>query len=351
MNKNSFLSIFRVLSGILILSLGLSIAWGLRLGSENLPIRRYFNQEYTNAVWDWSNILVKEKSDLNDLAGALYMHQINAVYVDISIYESVLENPGLEDRTNDRKKLEKALELYVQTMSNRGIDVYASGGDVSWSDPERQFVPREILKFAQNYNQNYPHAQIKGMQFDIESYNQEGFSEGSNTLKTLVLLDFVNLVDELVEMNLDYTNQSDQHLELGFAIPYWYDNQNGNIPSVVWQGKQGPVLYHILDRLNELPSSNVVVMAYRNAARGNDGVIRHSRTEIDYAAAKTPNVKIIIGQEVSDVEPSKITYYDSTKAELSAQFSYVTDEFEKSGSLGGIAINDLSSFLELPAGE
>jgi hypothetical protein len=88
-------------------------------------------------------------------------------------------------------------------------------------------------------------------------------------------------------------------------------------------------------------------MAYRNAARGNDGVIAHSRTEVEYAQAKARNVRIIIGQEVTEVEHAKITYYGQTYTELSNEVRYITDEFRGATVLGGIAINDLAGLEEM----
>lgn len=339
-----------VLGACIILTVGAGIAWGMHYGANKLPIRRYFSTEYTNAVWDWSNPLNRSSAELRQLADFMYLHQLNAVYVDVGVIVSISQSTDKDRQYRDKQQLTDALAQYVSALQRRGIQVYASAGDVHWSDPDKHQIPLGILAFAHEYNERYPDASLAGVQFDIESYNQQGFNEGSALLKSLVLIDYLAMADKLVQANLSYIDRTQQKFELGFAIPYWFDNQNDNIPSVTWRNQTGPVLFHLLDRLNDLPKSNVVVMSYRNAARGNDGVIAHSRTEIDYAAARAPRVKVIIGQEVTDVEPAKITYYGQSRTELSAQFKYIKDEFTPSGVLGGIAINDLAGYKEMPAG-
>lgn len=340
-----------IINSLLVLVLSSGVAWGMYYATNKLPIRRYFSANYTNAVWDWSNILNKQPGTLNNLAEFMYMHQLNAVYVDVGTYEeNILNSQDKQQADANKLKLMAAIERYVMALQKRGIRVYAAAGDTQWSDPDKRYIPLGILSFVQDYNTHHPKATLAGMEFDIEAYNQQGFSDGSETVKTLVLVDYLDMVERLVQANAAYMHKTAKQLDLGFAIPYWFDDENGNIPSITWHDKTGPTLYHLLDQLNTLPKSNVVVMAYRNAARGNDGIIAHARTEVDYAQAKAPRVRIMIGQETTSVDPAKITYFGSSRAELSAQFGYVKDEFKSSGVLGGIAINDLTGYQEMQDG-
>lgn len=327
----------RALSALLIIAIGVGIAWTMHDTASRLPLRQYFATSYVNAVWDWSNPLQKNQRALDDLSDFLYLHQLNAIYVNVDGY--IVEGA-------DTDQLDKTMYGYIKTLQKRGVAVFAAGGDVSWSNRENWGKPKALLAAVDRYNTTHPDAQFAGVEFDIESYNQEGFASGSLTAKTLVLTDYLDMVDMLAG-EVEVMNKAGKKLELGFAIPYWFDNQNGNIPSVSWNGKTGPTLYHLLDRLNSIEKSNVVVMAYRNAARGNDGVIAHARTEVEYAQAKAPNVGIIIGQEVGDVEPAKITYYGETTTELSSQVKAIEEEFKNAKTLRGIAINDLAALQEM----
>jgi hypothetical protein len=340
--------LFALLTALLIITGGAGLAWLMHAGASHLPLRQYFPRNYTNAVWDWSNPLNKTPSDLDRIATFMYLHQLNTVYVDIGQYTAINNGKASQkEKATKIHQLDEAMVRYISALQKRNIQVIAAAGDVTWSQPDQWGKPLSILEAVHQFNNAHPNTRFAGMEFDVESYNQPGFEEGSVTVKTLILTDYLNMVDMLANKTSAYTHDSKQPFELGFAIPYWFDNENGNIPSVTWQGKTGPTLYHLLDRLNQLPKSNVSVMAYRNAARGNDGMIYHSRTEIEYARAKAPRVAIIIGQEVNDVEPAKITFYGKSSTELSSQVKIVVDEFNASGTLGGIAINDLAGFEEM----
>ncbi len=333
--------LYVAISALIIFVLGASIAYGLQKNVHQLPLTQYFDKDKTNAVWDWSNPVSKTKDSLEDTAILLESYQINTIYLDISGIISIAGNEDGFQRTQQLEEFKTKLNQYISVMNDNDIQVFASAGDTDWSMPQNREIPLKIQQFVHDYNKSTD-KKFAGLEFDIESYNQEGFPSASDAEKEIVLTEFLDTVDVLATNHSTYVNETNQQeFEIGFAIPYWFDNENLNIPSVSWYDKKGPVLYHLLDRLHSLNRSNVVVMAYRDAALGNDGIIYHSRTEIDYAQSKAPNVSVIIGAEITDVEPEKITFYGTSMTELSNEFELVNEEFKSSGVLGGIAINDL----------
>lgn len=346
MTKNIITRIYMAGSALLILSAGAVGAYTMQNNVEKLPVKQYFSKDKRNAVWDWSSPETRSQVGIISLANHMKLHQINTVFVDVGSVLPMLD-PERNEISGDRIMYEKHLTTYIQGMNTKGIKVFATAGDVEWSKPEKQKNPLAIQRFVFEYNGKHTDTRFAGLEFDIESYNQEGFPEASFTEKELVLLEFMDTVDLLADAQDTYIKHSKDKLELGFAIPYWFDNANQNIKSITWHDKTGPTLYHILDRLNALPKSNVVVMAYRDAALGNDGMIYHSRTEIDYAQSRSRNVAIIIGVEVTDVEPEKITFYGSSKTQLANEVKLVENEFNKTGVYAGIAINDLKGFTDL----
>lgn len=335
---------FGAFIAIVIIAVGIGMAYAMNSGIDKIPIKKFFSQTDTNAVWDWSNITKHDAADLNETSNYLYMHQINTVYVDISSYSDISSMSDQEERAKQMKQLEDSIDKYVRAMKKRNIKVLAAAGNTDWSKPENQHIPLAIQQFVYNYN-NTRQNKLDGTEFDIEAYNQSGFAEASFTEKELVLNEFLDTVDKLATAHQKYVNESGSNeFELGFAIPYWFDNENQNIKSVTWKDKTGPTLFHILDRLNQVNASNIVVMAYRNAALGNDGMVYHSRTEMDYAKSKAPNVKVLMGIEVNNVEPAKITFYGQNQTELSSEVSKLYVEFSDNDSFKGTAINDLQGY-------
>jgi len=326
------------------LLLGGVLAYFLHTNIHKLPLQQNFSAEHTSAVWDWTNPMARQQDDLEEVADLMRSRQINTVYSDISVYNDIAQIQDEAQRAIELKKLEDGITKYIATMNAREIRVLASAGNTDWSMPQNRRIPLAIQQFVHEYNETNE-TKFAGVEFDIESYNQKGFEAASMTEKSLVLMEFLDTVDEVADRHETYVKQSgDKDFELGFAIPYWLDNQNGNIQSVSWKDKTGPTLFHVMDRLNELPRSNVVVMAYRDAASGNDGMIFHSRTEIDYAVSRASNVDVIIGLEVTDVEPEKITFYDKSHTEMINEVKLVYDEFDKMSVFGGTAINDLEGY-------
>ncbi len=333
-------SVFKLVSALIIVVLGGMAAYAMQLNLYRLPLRKNFTYEKLVAVWDWHNPTTYSKIEAEDTAKLLKDKNINTVFLDISVYQDYLDDNMQVKDANKIDALNKSIEQYIKAMNGQGIQVYAAAGHTDWSKPQNIKIPLAIQDFVYNYNKTMPEP-FAGLELDIESYNQSGFAEASMTEKELVLNEFLDLLDEMAKRHEEYALANDNLMDLGFAIPYWFDNENQNIKSVSWQNKTGPVLYHILDRLNTLPSSNIVVMAYRNAAIGNDGIIFHSRTEVEYAQSRAPNVMVVIGAEITDVEPAKITFYDKSMVELTTEFKHVAEEFEKNGTYKGLAINDL----------
>lgn len=327
------------LSVLIVIVMGVLIANAMDRAVKKLPIREYFPKNQINAIWDWSNVRKYTDHELSETADFLYIHQINTVFLDIGSVGSA--------SFLDKKNITTSLERYIAAMQKHGIKVYAAAGNTEWSKPELQKVPLRIQKYVFDYNSRHEQ-KLAGIEIDVEAYNQKHFPEASFTEKELVLNEYLDMAEKLVDAHLNYLKKSnDKKLELGFAIPYWFDNENKNIKSVTWQNKTGPVLFHLLDMLNSLPHTNTVVMAYRDAAGGNDGIIYHSRTEVDYAQSKAPKVNILIGIEVNNVEPTKITFYGQTFTEVSSEVKLLPQGFDNANSYKGIAINDLLGYKAL----
>ncbi len=338
-----------IASGLLIVAASLGLVYMANRTIQKLPVRQYFpaSSGTVKAVWDWSNPAKRSAGSINDLASRLSQRQINAVFLDIGSIVTATSPSGSQSSPVVTDSENGTFAAYISTMKAHGISVYAAAGETDWSQPANQAIPQHLLDYVHSYNSSHASADFAGLEFDIESYNQSGFATASADDQTRVLIDYLNMVSDLTRQEQVYDRKSTARFALGFTIPYWYDNENNNIPSVTWNGQTGPELYHLMDQLNTLDDSNVIVLAYRNAAAGSDGTIVHARTEVDYATVKAPRVKVIIGQETTNVQPPKITFYSHSLFEFSSQVQSIYSGFSKSGVFGGIATNDANGFLQL----
>jgi hypothetical protein len=134
---------------------------------------------------------------------------------------------------------------------------------------------------------------------------------------------------------------------IGFTVPFLYVEPSNDI-TLDWNGQGSKLVsYHLLGILNQTPGGYIVFMDYRNFADGNDGSIQHAQPLFDYASKNAPNVKIVIGQETTDVAPAKITFFNTSKQEFMAEAEKLLQAFGSYQDFGGIAIHDLPNYINL----
>lgn len=135
--KNFFRNLFLLITAVIIIGASGGLAFAMFRGTQKLPVREYFSPAYTNSVWDWSNPLERTEVSISDDASWLYRHQFNTVYLDVS----AVANGGSVD------KMDTALVQYVQIMRQNKVQVFAAGGDTTWSKPEKRNYPLAVLEY------------------------------------------------------------------------------------------------------------------------------------------------------------------------------------------------------------
>jgi hypothetical protein len=214
---------------------------------------------------------------------------------------------------------------------------------VQWADPDYRYLPLQVMDYVGAYNgQSTLEERLDGVQFDIEFYNRDSFKDDKRQGIEEFLETASQLQDRLVELR-----KTSPSLQLGFAIPYWFDNENGNLPSVGFNGEDKPVGYHLMDVLNQSEGGYVVLMDYRDRADGKNGSIEQAENEVGYAERQAKNVQVIIGQLTNDTKPASTTFYDDGKDKLYAALSQLQGRFGESPNYGGLAVHDLRSFKKM----
>ena len=88
-------------------------------------------------------------------------------------------------------------------------------------------------------------------------------------------------------------------------------------------------------------------MSYRNFALGENGTVEISDAEIDLASSVAKNTKVIVAQEVGDVDPGFVTFFGLSKQEYLAQISLINQTFGDSVGFGGVSVHYIDPFLDL----
>jgi hypothetical protein len=254
----------------------------------------------------------------------------NVIYVTIDDYLDIHNLPESDAKNAKIKQYNDSLEQFITYASTANISVDSVVGSKEWAKPTYRWKPIALLKFAQSYNVAHPSHKLRSFQFDVEPYLLPEY-EGS---KAPVLLDFVTFVDEMVSLS------ATSDLRLSFVIPHFYDKGQQWTPPITFKNLNAYTFTHMLNSLSRLPDSTILIMAYRNFAEGDNGVIMLSQPEITEATAMAKGgTKIIVAQETGNVTPSYVTYFGTSLSLLLAEISKIDNKFKSFWGYGGIGIH------------
>lgn len=311
--------------------------------SQSIPLSASGFPAHTSVgLWDWTAPDMTTKSDKATQASTLKNQGITDVYIDISSYIDDAELPNAAARQTKLTTLTNSLHDEVSIMNTNGIKVHALAGNVRWSDPDYSYIPLATLDYVHTYNQSAtPTQKLAGMQFDIEFYSQDTFSQDPKQHT----LDYLNLTSQLISKRNAYF-AADSNFALGFTAADWLDGTNASfIPNVNYNGKTQPVFMHLASQLKAAPQSYIAVMAYRNHTDGPDGTIARAQTEVQ--VAQTNGIKLLIGEETNKVSPSKLSFYGERKQDVKQSTINLEQAFGADSSFSGFAINDRTGYATL----
>lgn len=234
------------------------------------------------------------------------------------------------------------LATFVTHCHNNGIKVYALDGDASHALTANHWKPLGRLASAISYNQSYTAASLSrldGFQWDIEPYILDAYKNGTTADKASITSQLLDLMTDMVD---DLTSASST-LRLGYTAPWFFDDSSR---ALTYNGVNQAPVFHMLDLLNGRTNSHLAVMAYRDTATGSNGSVSISSGEVNYARDHAANVKVWIGQETVQTDPST-TFYEETNATFESCATTIASSYGTNAGYAGIAIHDLPGYMAL----
>ena len=208
----------------------------------------------------------------------------HTVYLEIGNY---LEAAELQDEEL-LGRIRRQMRRFVATATSYGLSVQALGGGPTWFGDERRYLGQLLVEVAGDYNTRVGRSErLRGVHLDLEPYTQPGWLDPADVEDNLVeyLTTLAGIVDTY-RSELD--EPANRGLQLGFAVPFWFDGV-GDVPGPVdFDGATKPAVHHLIDLIADPPGAYLVVMSYRNLTRTSDGSIAHARDEFRYAAMVGP---------------------------------------------------------------
>jgi len=241
-----------------------------------------------------------------------------------------------------KEPLDSQLEAFLRQAHERGVKVFALSGDPHFSLASHHAGVLKRVEWALAVGGDDRTAQFDGVELDIEPHVLDEF----DAERERILAEHLDLVVKLRAR----VRKARPGFVLGFSVPFWFDSQSPRKSMVTWREEALPVTFHMLKLLNELPPSQgrIAIAAYRDRPDGPNGSIRHSRDEIEFAAAHAPNVRIVVGLETKDVRGHPgITFWQEGEAALGRAIAAVTQAFSHQEVFAGLAVHHYASYRTL----
>jgi hypothetical protein len=257
---------------------------------------------------------------------------ITTLYVNIEFFL----NPWL-----DQNKTFKQISDMVIMAKSYGISIHAMMGNTTWSDPFTDEIIYRSFAFIQKYNNAYPLSLIEGLHLNVEFYNKAGFtnSRGYTTANFIRFSD--NIAAEVKKYQLLVPQFS-----LSSTIPHFAD-YNRYIPNVEYEGVTTSLFEHVARTFNNLPNSNLVIMAYRSFALGEDSITDITKTEFEITKKRFSKLKIIIAIETIDLKDKQVSFYGKSRRDIDQELVKVHHYMVNNNAYNGIAVHILDSYIDL----
>jgi hypothetical protein len=331
-------------TGVLVLAALLAVAGGsLTAGTATASARRHEQPRHTMAAYEWHNPGALPTAEVRQRLRFLRQHGFTTVYLELGNYLDAADQPESRARRQRLDQIRRQIRRFVATASGLGLAVHGLGGGPDWIG-ERGYLGRLLVRLVGRYNAGVaPRERLQGVQLDIEPYVVQGFLQRGEEGFVEYLQTLRGIVRAFERIRFQHANR---HLQLGFAIPFWFDAADDEAPGPVrFRGEVKPVAHHIIDMVRRLHRAYLVVMSYRNRTDGEDGSIALARGELDYAAGIGASCGLVVGQQYGDVEPEFITFNGFTRSEFQQAADAITEAFSGYRQFRGLAVDDLDAYM------
>ena len=292
-----------------------------------------------HGTWVWTPIMQMTPEYMSSIIIGAKQEGVDVIYLSIDSYLDIFSLDHIEAKQTKRLIFENILKQFIYLASKEGIEVDAEAGWRNWAESGHTYKPFAIVNFVKEFNASNEH-KFRGLQYDVEPYLLAEYHENDDG-KGRVLERFVKLVDETASY------LAGSGLKFSVVVPEFYDKRDDMTPKFKYNSRKDFAFGHLLNILEDLPDSALIIMSYRNFAEGEDGSIEVSENELKSAKRGGYKTNIVIAQETGDVLPPHITFYNTSRLHLKSEVAKLESAFSAHRNFAGIAIHYANAYLEL----
>ncbi len=298
-----------------------------------------------SAAYEWHGASRLTTREARQRLRFLHRRGFKLVYLDLGDYLDVADQPESWQQQRRIRKLRRHLRRYVADASRLGLAVHAVGGGPTWTDPPLRYLGLKLVRLVAGYNADVAASErLGGVQLDIEPYAVPSFFDDEDA----ALVAYLETLQGIVRTYRRVATQSaNRRLQLGFAVPFWFDGRSGSPGPVPFAGATRPAVHHLIDLVKDLGRAYLVVMSYRNFAKGADGSIDHARNELSYARSVGARCGLVVGQQFGDVQPPKVTFHRHDRRDFMRAAGQIGRAFGRFPQFRGLSVDDVDGYMQV----
>jgi hypothetical protein len=297
------------------------------------------------AVYEWHQAGELPAAEVAGRLRFLRANGFRTVFLEIGDYLDAAElAPGTPGRQALLDRIRHRIQRFVAMASDAGIAVQALGGGPGWTG-ELRYLGQKLVQLVASYNLEVGRRErLQGVQLDIEPYTLDGWFADP----AAGLAEYLTMAADVVATYRTALERSvNRHLQLGFAVPFWFDARGDAPGPVAFDGATKPAVHHLIDLVGDLPGAYLVVMAYRDFTGTSNGSIAHARDEFRYAAASGARSGLVVGQQYGPAGPQEqhITFHGQPRRDFRRAAAAITTAFRRYPQFRGLAVDDVDAYL------
>jgi hypothetical protein len=301
------------------------------------------------AVYEWDNAGDLTPTEIQRRLRFLRANGFRTIYLEVGKYLGAAD-------ASDRQLLRtirSQIRRFVATATGYGLSVQALGGGPDWFGEPRGYLGPMLVDLVATYNKGVDRRErLAGVHLDLEPYTQIGWLDEPQVGDNLLL--YLTTIEEIVRhYRAALRTWGNHNLQLGLAIPFWFDGSSEDIPDEVDFGDDDdpkPVTFHVIDLIADLPGAYLVIMAYRWFTGTSNGSIALARDEFRYAATRGARSGLVVGQQYGpvdeeDEEEANTTFNGLPRWKFWRAAAEIALAFRRYPQFRGLSVDDIEAFM------